>query len=110
MGLCYFKREDQGFVFLNICPILDLYYEPVCRALIGSLGNDEDEVVVIQNVSLEEAEPLMEQYFRNGKIDLHDYTAEVMNPNEMWDFTIKHWGPEVKRMFGEHRISDKAKK
>lgn len=110
MGLCYYKQEDQGFVFLNICQIQDLNYESVCRALVGSLGNDEDEVVVIQNVSLEEAESLMEQYFQNGKIDLHNFNAEVMNPNDMWDFALKHWGPEVKRMVEEHRISDKAKK
>ena len=110
MGLCYYKQEDQGFVFLNICEITDLYYESVCNALAGSLVNDEDGTVVVQNVSLEEAELLMEQYFRNGKIDLHNFNAEVMNPNEMWEFSLKHWGPEVKRLSEELRNKNRAKK
>ena len=110
MGLCYYQQEEHGLVFLYIKEIKAFCYEPVCRALVGFIVDDYDEAVVIANISLEEAEPLMEQYFKQRKIDLRQYSVEVMNPEAMWAFSEKYWGPEIQRRLEEYKNSNQSEK
>ena len=44
---------------------------------------NEDRHIVVRDVSIEKAEKYAEQYFSNGKIDMRELDAEIMDMDDL---------------------------
>ena len=81
MGMCYYKCVDETGTYITVTDIECLRYESICSLLVAQVA--EDRHIVVRDVSIEEAEKYADQYFINGKIDLRELDAEIMDANHL---------------------------
>lgn len=81
MGMCYYKCVDETGTYITVANVDSLRYESICGLLVAQV--EEDRHIVVRDVSIEEAEMYAEQYFSNGKIDMRELDAEIMDTDHL---------------------------
>lgn len=72
---------DETGIYINVANVDSLRYESICGLLVAQV--DEDRHIVVRDVSVAEAEKYADQYLSNGKIDMRELDAEIMNMDDL---------------------------
>ena len=94
MGMCYYKCVDETGTYITVTDIDCLRYESICGLLVAQV--DEDRHIIVRDVSVAEAEKYADQYFSNGKIDMRELDAEIMNMDDLMQIIREKIGIRVR--------------